>query len=160
MHKEGRKLDPSLLQVRLGANFVKDLVVGVRHRFFFHAPLPRLSGAPANPPAIISHVFIHFRRWSTIISRWFRLAAHRCACIHVTCLLRKLVQVHQNFGMTLLVWYLRITFLGGSTTVLAISKKMLTDSVLIEVMWRRNDLVRIRILLFRLFRLLILHFKG
>jgi hypothetical protein len=44
---------------------MKDLVVGVRHRFFFHAPLPRLSGAPANPPAIIKNVFKHFRRLST-----------------------------------------------------------------------------------------------
>jgi hypothetical protein len=65
VHQEGRKPDPSLLQVGLGANFVKDLVVGVRHRFFFHAPLPRLSGAPANPPAIIAHVFKHFRRLFT-----------------------------------------------------------------------------------------------
>ncbi len=72
VHKEGRKPDPSLLQVRLGANFMKDLVVGVRHRLFFHAPLPRLSGAPANPPAIIEHVFKHFRRLSTHkISRVF-----------------------------------------------------------------------------------------
>jgi len=48
--------DPSLLQAGLGENFTKDLVVGVWQRLFFHASLPRLS-APANPPAIIAHVF-------------------------------------------------------------------------------------------------------